>query len=285
MKRISLFVLISFGFSWTIAAFLANTGGLSHAWAGAFLFAFMCGPAVGALVCTALFNKGHRLQALGLKGNLNLWIVWAWLIGLAIVLGATLISLLSPQVSFQAPVEGVKQIAAQMGQDVGDSLDIPGINFILLAQAAILGSAINLPLMLSEELGWRGWLWSELRPKGFWTVTFWTGLLWGLWHVPIVYMGHNYPGMPLWGPVLFTVFCLLYTPIYSWIREKSGSVWAACALHGTGNAMAGIGLMAQTNTDMPWRGVVGIGGFVMLILLTVFVAWSRKTNPMVTAEG
>jgi len=281
-KQLLTYMIVSFGFSWSLATVMWRMGGLSMKGAGVLLFIYMCGPGFAGLVCAWRFNAGEQQEALGFKGGGNLWLFWAWIIGVALVAFALGISLLSPDVGLRPPIEGVKEVVASQGMDIGSQLDIPGMNIILILSTILLGAAMNIPLMLSEELGWRGWLWHHFRPHGFWTATFWIGLLWGLWHIPIIAMGYNYPGMPLGGPVLFTVFCMLYAPIFSYLREKNGSVWAPCVLHGTGNACAGLAIMMQTNADMPWRGLIGIGGFIGMIILTLWVASRVNVNKAVT---
>ena len=289
-KRLWLYLIVCFGFSWTIAAGVWLMGGLQVKGAALLLFPYMWGPGIAGLICVWRFHKGERAKVLGFTGGWNLWLLWAWLIGAGIVVAATLISLLAPESGLRPPVDAHRDIIAGMDLDpaqkgmVEMQLGLPFINVLLIAQAALLGPLINTPLMLSEELGWRGWLWHNLRPNGFWTATFWIGLLWGVWHIPIILLGHNYPGMPVAGAALFILFCVMYAPIYSYVREKSGAIWAACVLHGTGNAMAGTGIIVLTNPEMPWRGVLGIGGFVAIFAVTLWVYFKVKGNGVVTAN-
>jgi len=98
-------------------------------------------------------------------------------------------------------------------------------------------------------------------------------------------LGHNYPGMPIIGSLLFIVFCILYAVPYSYIREKNGSIWGPCVLHGTGNAVAGMAMMMQSDMSMPWRGVVGIGGFVMVTLFVIWVYWRRSHDAKISAHS
>jgi len=290
-KQLLTYLFVCFGFSWGLAVIIWQMGGLGEKRAAYLMFPYMMGPGLAGLFCVWRFHKGERKQVLGFTGGWNLWLLWAWLIGLAIVALATMISFLGPDISPQMPVEGVRKALAGLDLDSAKrvqaevQLGLPFINAVLLIQVAVLGAAVNVPLMLSEELGWRGWLWHHLRPKGFWVATAWIGLLWGIWHTPVIMMGHNYPGMPVWGPVLFTLFCLFYAPVFSYIREHNGSIWGPCVLHGTGNAMAGMALMMQTNADMPWRGVVGIGGFVAVFAVTLWVYFKVKSNGVVTASS
>jgi len=279
MKKLITFIVVSFGFSWALAGLLYKSGGLSQSLAQLYMFLFMLGPAVGAIVCTFLFEKGRRLEALGLKGGvrngLNAWLLWAWLIGIGMAIFALLISIIPTDISLQNPVIGLRDQVIAAGLEVPPNLQEPMMGLIVILSAVTLGAAINTPLLLSEELGWRGWLWDHLRPSGFWRTTILTGILWGVWHSPIIAMGYNYPSLtPSLGVFIFILYCAIFSPIFSYLRERSGSVWSACVLHGTINALAGVALMSQTSAEMPWRGLVGIGGFIVMAALTLFV-WSR----------
>lgn len=279
-QKILTYIIVSFAFSWVLAAIIWKLGEVGPLIKTTLFFGFMCGPGLAGLVCAWRFNKGERVKALGVSGPWTKWFLWAWLIGMTLILGATALHLLSPSVNFVMPAKGYGAMLTEAGQ--GEAVKVldtmPNINLILVAQFALLAPLLNIPLMLSEELGWRGWLWHELRPNGFWVASFWIGLLWGLWHAPIIALGHNYPGMPIWGPILFTVFCILYSPIFSLVRERSKSVWGPCVLHATTNGAAALGFAIQSSSDMPWRGLVGIGGFAMMSFILL---WVYKQMPPV----
>lgn len=54
------------------------------------------------------------------------------------------------------------------------------------------GFTINGLFAFGEEYGWRGVLMDELRPLGTARANVLTGILWGLWHAPIILLGFNY---------------------------------------------------------------------------------------------
>lgn len=284
---ILLFLFISFSFSWAMVILIKYVFSDNILVTALLMFAYMCGPALGALICAWRYDAGRRLQALGLTFPFKTRSAWIWLgiaylIPVILIIGASLIHALSPAVSLQPPVEGYRALLEQAGQNPALLDSIPAINLLLIAQFFLFAPLINAPLMLSEELGWRGWLWHEWRPYGFWKTTLLTGFVWGLWHVPIVALGHNYPGMPVWGPILFILMCLLITPAYSLVREKTGSVWGACVMHATMNGAAAFGFVIQTQTEMPYRGVVGAGGFIMAALIAFFIILFFRPNKAVT---
>ncbi len=286
-RKILTYITVSYGFSWVIALAIKLTSGLEglDTYAIILMLFYMCGPALGALVCAFIYEKGRRVDALGLSGPFTWYLPAAWLVGIGIVTGALLVSLLAPDVSLTDPVQS--NIASLAEVDLSnvqreaaiEQLNGPYMGIILFGAAVFLGPLINWPLMASEELGWRGYLWDQLKSKGFWSASWITGGLWGLWHAPIILLGHNYPAMPMIGSIVFIGLCTLMGPIYSWIRMKSGSIWGPCLLHGTTNAMTGYALFAQSSMDMPWKGLLGIGGFVVLFI-AVFLIWvfNRKTS-------
>ena len=59
--------------------------------------------------------------------------------------------------------------------------DPVGVGLALVAQFAIM-----LVASIGEELGWRGWLFTLLRPRGFWFTALVTTAIWTVWHLPIV---------------------------------------------------------------------------------------------------
>lgn len=226
-----------------------------------------------------IYHRGSVADVLGLKlkGTKQqwLWLGISYLIGMGIIVGALLISLLGPGVGLQDPLTGTAQMMRDAGQNPDMLNVVPMMGVILILQWALLAPLLNIPLMLSEELGWRGWLWSHLRghPRwgGFWTTSLITGLLWGLWHVPIILAGHNYPEAPQIGAVVFTLFCILYAPLFTLVREKTNSVWGPCVLHATTNGAAAISIVMLTNPPVLWKGIVGLGGFIAMAVGIVFI--------------
>ena len=88
-------------------------------------------------------------------------------------------------------------------------------------------------------MGWRGYLLRQFKGKSFLGTAVIIGIIWGLWHAPLILMGHNYPRHPQWGVLMMVVVCILMSFIIQYFRIKSGSVIVAAIMHGTCNAVAG----------------------------------------------
>ena len=97
-------------------------------------------------------------------------------------------------------------------------------------------------------------------------------------------MGYNYPDFPILGVPLFTFLCVLFSPIFSYVRETGGSVWSACMLHGIFNASAGVAIMMQVRMEWPWNGMLGIAGAITFLIAIglIFVLRSRRAKALIT---
>lgn len=275
-----LYLLVAFGWSWSVAAVCAVVRGfrseVGHVVWG---FLFMLGPMIGALVAAQRWPRGRRLAALGLRAPQGQALLWAWAVPALILLVATVSAALLPGVRLRWPSEGLIEQVALLGKpdQVEKIRTMPAmlLSVGLLVQTVTVGAVLNTPMLLSEELGWRGLLWSCWERLGFWRNALWTGLVWGLWHAPIIALGHNYPGMPVAGVFLMILFCVLLTPSLHAVRERGGTVWHAALFHGTVNGLATLGRLCLVAPDWRGTGIVGVTGLATLALSVVATAWVR----------
>jgi membrane protease YdiL (CAAX protease family) len=100
-----------------------------------------------------------------------------------------------------------------------------------------LGWITSLFLATGEELGWRGFLVPALvRSLPFGPTALVSGVIWLVWHLPLVLFADYNAGTPAWYAVLcFSVGVLSLSVLLAWLRLRSGSVWPAVILHGTHN--------------------------------------------------
>lgn len=273
-----LFLLIAFGFSWAVAALIWRLDAMGDPLLYmALAFVFMCGPGLAALICALRYDGGRRLRALGIALPFNITLVWAWLIPIALVALAMAVDLILGPVRFADPAARLSEILAAQGQDAA-ALPMPMETLVIVQIVSLLliGPALNAVLTLSEEFGWRGWLWDRWRPLGFWRGNLAIGAVWGAWHAPLIALGHNYPGLPLWGPVLMIVLTTLTAPLIGWVRERGGTVFHAGLFHGAFNAAAGAPILFTTARGFPWFGYIGIGGFAALALACLVLVLVRR---------
>lgn len=137
----------------------------------------------------------------------------------------------------------------------------------LLPLSIFLGPIINFIFALGEELGWRGYLLPRLLQYGRIPAHLILGIIWGLWHAPLIYAGFNYPGHPVTGIIMM---CILSTAFGIFINEMTlhyRSTFLAAFIHAAVNAQ-GYGIWAWIFPDTdPIQG--GGTGFLAIAVWLV----------------
>lgn len=274
------FLALAFAISWAVAI-SGYYAFRDTAPVAPLLVTMMTGPAIAALICVMLWEKGRRAEALGLRFRPNLWWLYAWLIPIAIAAFSVLATIVLSDRSYVDIGTAARNVAEAQGQDISEMPPFLMSTSFIVGASITLGALINAPILtLTEELGWRGYLHDLWRPFGFWRASLGTGFVWGLWHAPAIYFyGLNYPDNAVLGIGLFTVYCMLLSPLLTLVRDRGGSVFAAGVFHGTVNAVGGLTLGMLSNPTFPWNGVVGIGGFLALALGVALVFILQRKAP------
>jgi uncharacterized protein len=91
----------------------------------------------------------------------------------------------------------------------------------------------GLLMSLGEEIGWRGFLAPTFyRGLGFAWAGIGTGIIWGLWHMPLIVGGGYDAGTPAWyGIPCFMISVTGMAVMLAWLRLRSGSLWPATLFH------------------------------------------------------
>ncbi len=90
---------------------------------------------------------------------------------------------------------------------------------------------LGLIISFGEEYGWRGYLQTELTHLGRVRGTFLLGVIWSIWHWPVIWMGYNDPGQPILGSLAMVIWCV----ILAYAVFKSSGIWKATYLHALNN--------------------------------------------------
>jgi membrane protease YdiL (CAAX protease family) len=215
-------------------------------------------------------------EPLGISFKINRWFLVAWLLPPLLALVTLGVSLLLPGVAYSPDMAGMFErfqatlTPEQMTQLRAQTAALPIHPLWLgLLQGLIAGITINAVAAFGEELGWRGFLQRELAELGFWKSAGLIGLIWGIWHAPLILQGHNYPEHPVAGVGMMTMWCILLSPVMSYIRLRAKSVIAAAIFHGTLNGTVGLAiLLVQGGNDLT-VGLTGLAGFVVLALVNL----------------
>lgn len=216
-----------------------------------------------AVIITQLIFKEPVLKDVGISFKLNKWWWIGWLLMplvAMLTLGATL---LMPGAKWTPDSELMQQALQSMPEGIG----VWGLIGITLLSGLFAGLTINAVFALGEEVAWRGFLMREFKGKSFWSSAIWIGVIWGLWHAPLILNGHNYPQHPVAGVFMMVAFCILLSVMLMYFREKSGSVIVAAIMHGTINAVAGVTMLVVTPANDLLYGATGLAGMIVLLIV------------------
>lgn len=289
-RKVVLFIGLTFGFCWLMAIMFYVLGGRWNT-TGSFIIGiiYMFIPMVMVIVVQKLVYKEPLKEPLEISFKLNRWFFVAWLLPPLVAFATLGVSLLFPNVTYSPEMAGLferfesimtpEQIE-QMRMQV-EASPIHPIWFGLI-QGLIAGITINAVAGFGEELGWRGFLQREFASMGFWKSSLLIGFIWGVWHMPIILQGHNYPEHPVAGVLMMIIWCLLLAPIFSYVRLKAKSVIAAAIIHGSLNATAGLAITVVKGGNDLLIGVTGLAGFIVLVLTNLsLLIYERLSSPNV----
>jgi len=292
-KKITLYILFSFAFSWTIALIMQlghiNIGSIL----GTVLLAglYMPGPALATFVIQRfIYKEGFKQYGWTFDKKSIRWILFTPLIFLTLtILTFVIIGLLGNthlipefgQIDFSQEnvILRLKELASSKINI--DKMDIPEIPpkllFIaMLVQGIIGGSTISLPFMFGEEFGWRGLMLTETKSLGFFRSNAFVGFVWGIWHLPIILMGHNYPHHPYLGIVMMCLFTISLAPIFAYVRIKTKSILGSCMLHGMVNATGAFYILYIANWNELYSWIAGWAGIISALVVTICISLFDK---------
>ncbi len=271
-KKAALFTALAFVLSWSFIYLYFALGGqwvLPQALLIGVIYMYM--PAAAAIIVQKGVFRQPVLKGLNVRLQWNRWFAAAWLLPIALALLLIPVALLIPGVEFSPDMGGLLErlegiLSPQELAEMEEQLEAFPVHlfWISLAQAIVFGITVNAAAAFGEELGWRGLLQNELLPLGFWQASLIIGVIWGLWHAPLILQGHNYPDNPQWGVLMMIVFTTLITPLFTYITCKAKSVIAASIFHGSVNAGTGLSLIVLSGSDLI-VGFTGAAGFLVLI--------------------
>jgi membrane protease YdiL (CAAX protease family) len=269
-KKIALFYALTLGFSGVFDAFVLHAGKMDT---GNLLYVTgsMWSPALAAFATKAIFRE--KIRDLPWKWGASRYAWLGYLIPFAYALPVYLVVWLGGWGGF-AGADFIKRIAEQFGW----SDFPPGLTltlFVLLT--ATLGLVGKTSRALGEEIGWRGFLVPELaKVAGFWGVGIVSGLMWAVYHFPVLLFADYNAGTPAWyGLTCFTLMVVADSVLLAWLTLKSGSLWPAAIFHGSHNLFIQSIFTPMTRDTGPTKYIIdefGIGLVITVTIAAVF-AW------------
>jgi uncharacterized protein len=243
---------------------------------GLWILGLMCMPAVSSIIARLALREGVADVSFRLGGRRGLT---ALLVALLLPTGIGLLAYgtgwLTGLTPFTAPSLGPFQ----------QFLPAHGVSPALLFLVSLLltmtfGTLYGIPFTLGEELGWRGYMLTRLIDAGLPKPILLSGLIWGVWHVPLIVAGLYIAG-PFLVPsiVLFMINVTAFGYVIARLRLATGSIWPCVLLHASWNAViqatfdhSVTGVMSRL-----WLGEAGILVCVVMVVIALVLSRGRWT--------
>ncbi|HEY1961510.1 MAG TPA: type II CAAX endopeptidase family protein [Rhizomicrobium sp.] len=283
-KGIAVFLLIAFGIAWGTWIPLLPSAADGHmvrfelyALPGAFA------PALATFVVRKwITREGFADVGLALRSRQWRYYLVAWLLPLPvlafIVLAAPALGF--PQADFSAQ-QSLSSLAPGVPHRIGSAAAY------LLPLQCLIAAPFLAPILFGEEFGWRGYLQLRLFAQRPTLAAIVTGIIWGLWHLPIILRGYEFPGDPLIATTVFCIGTIMFSIIFGWLHRRSGSIWVNSLAHSATNVIGG----SLTALWFPAsvRLYVGYAGLLSWIPLGLLCVWiilcGRRSFRTATAAG
>jgi len=240
---------------------------------GSYVLGIMWCPALAAFATLKLNRRS--LSDLGWKWPATKYALMSWYIPLLYASIAYAIIWASGLGGFPNH-EFVSSLVVRMGLPVSPA--VATILYVLLAGS--FGLVRSLSSALGEEIGWRGFLVPELSKNMSFTATaFVSGIVWSLWHYPILIFADYNAGTPTWyGLSCFTVMVIAISFVFAWMRLKSGSLWTGALLHASHNLYVQAIFTPLTRDTGQTAWYIDEFGAVLPIVAVAFAIyfWSRR---------
>jgi membrane protease YdiL (CAAX protease family) len=298
MKRIIIFLAITFGITFSLEfgllypLFMAADQNPTFALVYQLLLStMMLIPALGALLTRLISKEGLRqamIKPQG-KGRAVKYFLIAWF-GPAVLttLGAILYFCLNPADFDPAMATYKASLASQMQAASPNTTlseaTIAMIGPIQLVVAVLFSPILNSIFCFGEEWGWRGYLVPKLNERlSFIPTVLISGVIWGLWHAPVINLGHNYGfgyhGYPWLGIAAMCLFCVVLGTLFSYLTIKTHSCLPAVIGHGAVNGFASAPLLFSLSGGDPFIGPLPVGlvgGSAFIVVALVICVRMRK---------
>lgn len=223
------------------------------------MFLLMWIPGLAAVGCSYLFGNGFH--DLGLRLVLPKYWVLAYSVPatVALLILAVGVGLGINQFAFGGSLQVMKMLIFQ-----------PTLGVLIVALASA-----------GAELGWRGFLYSHVRAAGIPAPQLFTGVLWAVWHWPLVaFSDYTNSKLPLLSLFLFTLSMTAFGVFLGWLRDRSRSVFPCVLAHAVHVAWMRdlTGALYKAGPLDPYFG--GEAGFVMAIAYILIAAYliQREEN-------
>jgi uncharacterized protein len=221
---------------------------------------------IGLILLVVLRWKGGKeaFASTGLAGGK--WHVW-------LVYGVGLVAFYGLQtfLNYVFKLGQVVDLKAAFPQ-MAANLPTSALMLTMALNTVIVGPFLGLIITFGEEYGWRGYLQTELTRLGRIRGVFLLGVIWGIWHWPVIWMGYNYPGQPILVSIAMVFFCVILAYFLAYAVFKSNGIWTAAYLHALSNqAFSFFAMTMVMPTSMLFSFGIGVPSLVLGTIIVLLI--------------
>jgi len=300
-KRLIIYLALTFAITWTLDFFVVYPIAQKYGYGKSVISqgvvaATMFIPALCVLLTRLFTREGFNNSQLTLnlgKGRTRYYLIAWFLPAILCSLGAVAFFLMSPEL-FDTGHSYLINQNAEMGVTLSPE-QIKDKVVIGVIMAVFLSPLLNVITCFGEEWGWRGYMMPKLLGKmKFVPAVIVGGLIWGLWHAPIIALGHNYgtdyAGAPWAGIAMMCLFCVVLGTLFTWWCVKAGNCWPAIIGHGAINGFAGVPIYYLADNKLPLlgptaSGLVGMSALIVAAIVVVALQARQGRNNASEAAG
>lgn len=229
------------------------------------IYGYIFIPAISAVIARSL--TGERLKKGALKLGSIKNIALAWTIGVGMALLAFFIPILLKLGATDPAYSKFTELISQVGATVPEN---PPQFFAFMSIMSLTLFLVPATLIaFGEEFGFRGYLLPKLLKFGKHKAIFFSGLIWGIWRIPLFSLTD---GLSISNTLSLLLTAVLFGSILAWLYFRSESIWIPSI---AGAAYQSSQALYVLITDIkPW--IIEFSGIIILSIAVVILYFSRE---------
>ena len=161
--------------------------------------------------------------------------------------------------------------------------------FAMVLLNAVVGVLLSCISAVGEEIGWRGFLLTELRRTfDFPRTSLIIGLIWFVYHVPLIWFSTYNNGNIAVSTVCFFFMVMAMTTIANYLCIKTNSFWPSLMLHASHNLFVQ-GIFDKMTENGPYTQWVtsefGIGLAAVYCSIAIYLIYRHKRDKKMVGEN
>jgi membrane protease YdiL (CAAX protease family) len=278
-QQVAIYLLLVFLFSSVFYFLMLRAHSLAGG-GGLYVTGIMWCPALAGMLTLKL--NGRNLSDLGWKWPGTKFAAMSWYLPL-LYAAITYIIVWTLKLGAFPNHEFMQSLVGRMGLRLSPALSTV-VYVLLMGSIGLVGS---LSRALGEEIGWRGFLVPEMsKTMSFTSTALISGIVWSLWHYPILIWGDYNAGTATWYSLTcFTVMVVAISFAFAWMRLKSGSLWTGAILHASHNLYIQAIFTPLTRDTGKTAWYIDEFGAVLPIVAVLFAIYFWRRRKEVTAQS